>query len=441
MIVDPTPPAPPYKGGGLLSLRSVALDDATGHARRRVWRMVRLFAVVVVLVVVGWIWQKYGQALPIAMPVIRLEEAGPAERQAIQDAQAVVRKKPRSAAAWGRLGIVLLAHNFEDAAGECFSAAQHLDPTSFRWPYYAGVCAAISDPQRALGDFARSAQLAPEDPWPRFRQAELLMDLQRLDEAERVLKTIDSPDQAHRLLYDHVRLALLRQDKDALQQLTAEQLQQLASGANRRACLELLAQVWHRLGRPTAAAAVAKQLRDQTSGNEGWDDPYVAEVFAVRTDPLWQADLARQAFDAGDAEGAVQRMQELIENHPADPQWPLELARLWSKLRKTENALSVLQAAAKKNPQSAAVRFELGNLQYQSQDWSAAVNSYAAATRLKPDYGLAHYNLGQAQLKLQHETEAISAFRDALRCQPDLAVAHVNLGDLLSRSGKPSDLE
>ncbi len=386
--------------------------------------------------IASWRWYLYSQTLLVPIPAVQLGEIGPAERKSIEDAQALVRKKPRSAVAWGRLGMVLLAHSFDEAAGVCFAAAQRLDPHSFRWPYYAGVCAAIADPQLALANFARAAQLAPEDPWPRFRQSELLLDFQRLDDAEQVLKTINAPDQAHRLLYDRLRLALLRQDRDALKRLTNLPSKQFTSGSNRRACLELLAQVWHRLGRRAEADAVATQLRTEPSGTGGWDDPYVAEVFSLRKDPVWQAGLARQEFAAGHTEDALQRLTNLVDQHPADPQWSLELARTWDQLRERDRALNVLHAAAKVHPQSAEVQFELGNLQYQARDWNAAVNSYAAATRWKPDYGLAYYNLGQAQLKLQHEAAAIAAFRDALRCQPDLAAAHVNLGDLLSRSGK-----
>lgn len=408
---------------------------------RRAWRGVGLVALLVVSACMGvWFWRQSVQVPPQSIPQVSLDRAGPAARKAIQEAEDLVGRKPKSGVAWGRLGMVLLAHNFEEPAGICFMAAHELDSTSSRWPYYAGVTLAISDPQQALVHFATSAKLAPEEPWPKFRQAELLMDFQRLDEAEQVLNSISLLEPSDRLIYDQVRLVLLRQNPELLKQLPVEQLRQLQAGSNRRACLELLAQVWHRLGRKSESDAVARQLRAESPRTEGWDDPYVAEVFAMRKDPLWQADLARKAFAAGQTEEALRRLTDLVADHPDDPQWAIELARMWGRLGKSSNAKSVLLAAAKQHPNSAELYFELGNLQHQSSDWPSAVKSYSAATRLKPDYGLAYYNLGQTHLQWQHPDEALAAFQQALRCQPDLAVAHLNLGELLIQRGKPTDL-
>lgn len=372
------------------------------------------------------------------MPVVQLGRVGPAERSAIKAAQELVLKKPRSGAAWGRMGMVLLAHNFEEAATTCFAAAQDLDPQTSSWPYYAGVALAISDPENALVQYARAAELAPEESWPKFRWVELLMDLHRLEEADRIMQTIAGRYETQRLNYDQVRLALL-QGPEALRKLQPDQLQSLQSGSNRRACLELLAQVWRRLDRILLAEAIGQKLRADAGSTGGWEDPYISDVMSLRKDAQWQAELARQALEAGQTDDAVQRMTQLVTDYPDDPQWSVQLARMWGQLRRRGNAVSVLGEATQRHPNSAEVHFEMGNLQFQLQDWSAAVASYAAATKLKPDYGLAHYNLGQSHLKLGHEADALKAFRDALRCQPDLAEAHVNLADLLMRSGKSED--
>lgn len=389
---------------------------------------------------VAWLWLTYTPQSPAPLPNVLLTRIGPAERTAIQTARDLVIRKPRAGAAWGRLGMVLLAHSFEEAAADCFATAQRFDPTTSSWPYYAGVTLAFSDPERALLQFARAAELRPDDPLPRFRHAELLMDLQRLEQATQILDTVPAAAQPQRLSYDQVRLALL-QGQDALKRLRPEQLQALEAGPNRRACLELLAQVWQRLGRSAQVATVTRMLRTDTGDSEGWDDPYIADVMTLRKDPLWQSELARRAFEAGQSEDAVHRMTQLVTDYPDDPQWALQLARMWSQLQRPADAVVILGEAAQRHPKSAEVHFELGNQQFQLQDWSAAAASYAIAIRLKPDYGLAHYNLGQTQLKLSHDAQALKAFRDALRCQPDLAAAHVNLGDILSRTRKPDDMQ
>lgn len=417
-----------------------ALPVAAPRSRQPWSWVVGLALAIIACAVLTWVWKSYSQAPLANLPVISLDRSGPDERKTIEEAEKLVKRKPRSGPAWGRLGMVLLAHNFEDAAITCFSVAQTLDRSTARWPYCAGVGLAISDPEKALIHFARASELAPGEPWPKFRQAELLMDLHRLDEADQILQTISGAEHADRLTYDRVRLALLR-GPEALRKLEPTQLKRLQSVSNRRAGLELLVQVWRRLGEAKDAEALTQRLRSEMTGSEGWEDPYVADIMSLRQDPLWQAELARHAFDAGQTDDAVQRMAQLVADYPDDPQWSLQLAHMWGELRQRAKAVAVLEQAVQHFPNSAAVHFELGNQQFQLQDWPAAVGSYAAATRLKPDYGLAHYNLGQTHLKLGHNADALAAFRDALRCQPDLAAAHVNLGDILSQTGKPPDME
>ena len=47
---------------------------------------------------------------------------------ALAQARAAVQESPRSAAAWGRLGMVLAAHDFRAEANACLAQAERLDP-------------------------------------------------------------------------------------------------------------------------------------------------------------------------------------------------------------------------------------------------------------------------------------------------------------------------
>lgn len=387
-----------------------------------------------------WLWSGSRPDPSSRLPAVSLGAVGSGVRRAIEDATELVRRKPFSGPAWGRLGMVLLAHNFEAAAETAFDVAQELDPRTARWSYCAGVGQAVIDPARAIVHFQHAVELAPNDPWPKFRLAELLMDTQQLDQAAAVLQSIQAPDQQTRLSYDRVRLALLHNDPQTLKKLDQQELKALQTGANRRVCLELLVQVYHRLGRNPDAAAIRDLLHSGTLSAEGWDDPYVTEIFQLRKDPQWLASVAHRELRANRADQSVQQLEELVNDYPDDPTWPLELGRVWKDLKQPGKAIQVLQGAAKQHPDSAQIQFEIGNLQFGSGNWSAAESAYSAASRLKPDFALAHYNLGQSRLKLQHDEQALQAFRDALRSQPDLAPALINLADLLSRSKRPADL-
>src|SRR5437016_3622527 len=84
------------------------------------------------------VWQWRQPALP-GLPEVDLADADPAVKSLIGSAEAAVRRAPRSADAWGRLGMVLAAHSFYPESVVCFAAAQRLDSEEPRWPYFQGV--------------------------------------------------------------------------------------------------------------------------------------------------------------------------------------------------------------------------------------------------------------------------------------------------------------
>ena len=83
-------------------------------------------------------------------PELDLTGAEPAVAQAIGKARAEVLKAPRSAAAWGRLGMLLRAHDYGAEANVCFARAEQLDAKDPRWPYLHGHTLLSGHPREAL---------------------------------------------------------------------------------------------------------------------------------------------------------------------------------------------------------------------------------------------------------------------------------------------------
>ena len=82
----------------------------------------------------------------------------------------------RSAAAWGRLGKILLAHEFSDEARACFAQAEALDPAEPRWPYHQGTILSQGEPDAAIPKLQRAVERCGNDPdAPRLRLAEILL--------------------------------------------------------------------------------------------------------------------------------------------------------------------------------------------------------------------------------------------------------------------------
>src|SRR5262245_23756992 len=128
------------------SAANVAGSEGKAASARRGWLVLAVGAILITGVAAWLVLRPAGPA----PPAVDLVGADPAIAAAVEVAQADVRAKPRSAAAWGRLGQVLRAHNFGDAANVCFARAEQLDPTEPRWPYLQGATLALTDRDAAI---------------------------------------------------------------------------------------------------------------------------------------------------------------------------------------------------------------------------------------------------------------------------------------------------
>jgi len=149
--------------------------------RRRLGVAVILLTATVAAALAGWYaFRPWSEAKP---PEADLSGVDPAVAAAVHEAGDAVRKAPRSGEAWGRLGMILLAHNFYAEARTCFARAEQLDPREETWPYLRGALLLTEDPREAVAAFHRAAGLSAE-PVIRMRLAETLLDQGRVDEVE-----------------------------------------------------------------------------------------------------------------------------------------------------------------------------------------------------------------------------------------------------------------
>ena len=136
------------------------------------------------------VWQWRQPAIP-TLPDVDLADADPAVKSLIASAQAAVRRAPRSADAWGRLGMVLAAHSFYPESVVCFASAQRFDPEEPRWPYFQGVVLTLDDPDAAIAQLRRGEALcANGSDAPRLRLAEVLLGQSQAGEAEGRLREV-----------------------------------------------------------------------------------------------------------------------------------------------------------------------------------------------------------------------------------------------------------
>ena len=108
------------------------------------------------------------------------------------------RRKPSAdlGTAYGKLGMLLQAGEYYDAAEPCYRNAQTLTPTEVRWVYYLGLLHTDrGETERAEGDFKRVLELQPDDVATLIRLARLYFDDGRPDEVTRRYERLhEDPD-------------------------------------------------------------------------------------------------------------------------------------------------------------------------------------------------------------------------------------------------------
>ncbi len=370
-------------------------------------------------------------------PPLALAGIDPAIVAVVEQARAAALAAPRSASAWGRLGMVLAAHDFTAEANVCFTQAETLDPREPRWPYYQGVALARGDPEAALPKLQQAVALCGDTPEaPRQRLAELLLGQGYFDEAEAQFRRVLQHQEAHPRAQLGLGQLAYRAGKldDSLLHLNR------CKGDPRTqkiACI-LLAEIHQRRGDSRAAEEARRQAAALPEAL-AWPDPFVEEVSQLRTGKQVRLELADKRIRQNRVSEAIPLLQQTLRDYP-DSDWGWYL--LGKALLRQENwaaAEQTLRRAVQLTPEAAEIQFHLGVALFQQKDHGAAAACFRRAAELKPDYELAHYNLGQC-LDLQGDrAAAIECLRTALRCQPSLSEARLTLADWLLQQDQPAE--
>ncbi len=371
-------------------------------------------------------------------PAVDVHDAAPGLAEAIETARRGVEQSPHSAAAWGRLGMVLRAHDFNSEANRCFAQAEKLDPADPRWPYHQALDLLIFDPEAGLACLQRAAKLSgPADP-PCLLLGEVLLGLGRSDEAEpyfhHVLAVENSNPRAHLGLGC---LAYARGDLPT-------SLKHLHTSANEapwvQATHALLAEISFRQG-DKKAADEERRIVDRLPPKTLWPDAHVEEVERLRVGTVPQIAFASQLVHQGRVSQALGVLQDTVRQHPESYDALLALGNTYLKLQPPNYpaAEAVLQNAARRRPDDPAAQFHLGIALERQGKFRAAADCYGKAIELKPDHAYAHYNRGQCLKQQGDPTGALQALRNAVRFKPNFAEGHRDLGELLAQSGQDAD--
>lgn len=359
-------------------------------------------------------------------PEIDLSKVDAEVAAAVRAALDAVAESPRDAAAWGKLGMVLRAHDFDRDCVAAFRTAAALDPGDYRWPYLDGLTRVLHDPDAGLERLLRAAELAPADrPNPRLRAAEALLERGDLDRAAELAEAVLKKGPNPRALLVLGRVAAARGDWAGV----LERTDALANESECRRAVELL--------RGEALAARGERARADDAyaraaelPESGWTDPLIDEVLALGTGANARVDRARGLIRQGRGGEAVPLLREAAARAPDDPTAVVLLGQILLRSNQPEAARATLGPFVARNPDSVEGWFNLGLVRAVLQEHAPAAEAFARVTALKPDHTLGHFNLGVCKKKLGDRPGARAAFEAALRCNPGHKPARDALAEL-----------
>jgi tetratricopeptide (TPR) repeat protein len=381
----------------------------------------------------GWyLWDWYAAPAP---PAVSLADADPAVADAIAAARWDVRWKPRSAAAWGRLGQLLRAHSYKPESNLCFAQAERLDPNDSRWPYLQGVSLQSDDPEAAIRHLRRAVALGGSGPDAlRLCLAEVCLQQGQLDDAEQHFRQVlrDDPDNARA----HLGLGRLACERGNLRDGLAHLNRSASSKRTQKASCILLAQVYHQLG-DTAAADRERARVIDLPDDPPWPDPFVEETRSLMIGKQARLNRLKTLHRQGRLAEAREVARQLEDDYP-DVYWLVEGREQIAKGRFAA-AEQALRKALQLAPDSVDAHLDLGAVLFKQNNYRAAAECFRKATKLEPGYGPAWQSLGRCWMRQGNRPEAIRAFRMAVQYTPQDAEARRDLGSLLAQEGQVAE--
>lgn len=373
-----------------------------------------------------------GPAAPI--PVADAARAPEHIAGALRRAQTTVRERPRSAAAWGRLGELYMAHQFPKEALAAFAEAARLDPQDGRWTYLPAILLEEIDLERAVDLYDQTRKRQPGYVAAQFRHAQVASRLGRLDEAQAELQRLAAQQPRSAAVWLALaRLAVAHREFAA----AAECLQRANEAApHTRSILLELARLAALQGDWAEALRHQQSAQDGHAAEPAVEDPWLSEVTALELAGRPAAEKADRYLAQGQLAAATSALEEVVREHPELPRARLNLATaLWQqgRLADAEREFAALVA---RFPDDAAGYLSWGRLLATTGRFPEAEQRLREAVRRKPDSGDACLMLGGLNEQQRRGDQAENWYRRAIRAAPQLSAAHAALGLLLARRGE-----
>ena len=300
--------------------------------------------------------------------------------------------------AYGDVGLLLMAAEYQAPAEACLRNAQILASTDPRWSYYLGqLYLARGDPGKASESFERALQLRPDDFPTLVRLGRAYLDQDRSDAAERVFaQAADLQPQSAAALGGLGGAILARGDAAR----AAEHLQRALAIEPEATSLHYpLAMAYRSLGDLKQADA---QLRLRGRGEPTLVDPLMQAYGELLESAVTYQNRGLEAMQASDFSAAATHFRRALEL----------------------------------DPQNASIGHMLGTALFQMGDVNAAIRQFEEVLRWSPNHSRALFSLGVILESQGRDQEAAARFATAVKQEPDYLDARLGLVHCLQLLGR-----
>ncbi len=434
---------------------SGAFRSKVNPGAAKFWRIFAIGLVVAGVGLLAWFF-----LTPISLPPYQTEGADPAVMARARASAEQIRARPRSAVAWGEMGMVLLANQLDTEASPFLARAETLDRADPRWPYLLGIAVLNRDPREAISHFRRAVLVSRGEPAStvaRLRLAETLLANGDLDDAENHFEEIPVSG-PYSACVDLGMGAIFVSRDDFLEAKTRWVRCSSSPWTRHRAEAQLTA-LARRMGEKASQDALLKDLlRRPTHGKPGtdppWPDPFLEECLSHVAGVDARTRYAKRLEEQGKLDSALAILRELAEEAPTASTL-LTLGITQGRFGQSEESERTLRKCLEIEPHSARAQHflalaifgqgeRLKNLGVPVQanvKFEEASKWLQRAVETLPHYGEAYFQLGVTKWCLNQRAEAMSAFRKTIEIRPDLADAHLWLGKLLADDGQTKEAD
>jgi len=338
------------------------------------------------------------------------------------------------AAAYGRLGALLILVEVEAQADACLANAMALQPDELRWPYYAGYLAMLAgNLDQAVAHLERARAIAPDYAPLFIRLGKVHLDRSELDAAKQAFeRAAEEPSLAGPANYYLGQIAVLqRRFAEAVPLLQAA----LKATPEATEVHYPLAQAYRALGEPERAREELALFKLRAPVIP---DPLIDELTAATNRSLPAFKEALHAVRGGDYATAVQRFADGLAVAPENAAARVSYARvLWLSGDEAQAAME-LQRALDLAPEYPLALFLQGIIAQQQGDLERAAGHYRKVLTMEPGHSGALFQLANLDFRAGRFAAAAAGYDDVLAADADVAPARVLAQVAALRAGTPA---